>query len=149
MSSSSLADNTNYEGDIPTEEGVSLDEAEQGQTGEEKERSNKKDSLYNGANIEQVELFGRKKFFELRETWSSVIIIWIFVLIIFNISISFFVGTKTLDYTQYKWFTTSVTVETFLQIVGMGYVAVKFLFSDGKSVVPFEKITAATKREDS
>ncbi|WP_349935024.1 hypothetical protein [Acetobacter sp. A11-2] len=97
---------------------------------------------------ERVELDGRRKFFDLREQWSAVIIIWIFILILFNISLSFLVGWGSLNFKEYKWFITSVTVETFLQIVGMGYVAVKFLFSDGKSVIPFEKTTSATKTED-
>lgn len=81
---------------------------------------------------EGVELDGRRRFFDLRGTWSSWIIGWVTVLILFNIGITIAVGLKGLDYTNYEWFITAVLVETFLQIVGMGYVAVRFLFSDGK-----------------
>ncbi|OUJ09173.1 hypothetical protein [Acetobacter sp. DsW_059] len=119
--------------DMPFDGGISLDEAEQGQTGEENDHNSQKDSLYQGASSEQVELFGRQKFFELRESWSSIIIIWIFILILFNISLTFLIGWGGLNFKSYKWFINSITLETFLQIVGLGYIAVKYLFSDGKT----------------
>jgi hypothetical protein len=82
------------------------------------------------AEKEWVEVDGRRRFFGLRHTWSWWIIVWITSLILFNIVLTCLVGAATLDFSKYQWFIMSVTVETFLQIVGMGLVAVRFLFSE-------------------
>lgn len=79
-----------------------------------------------------VRVQGLREFFDLRKTWSSWIIAWISALILFNGCLAVFVGAGWLNYIDYEWFITAVTVETFLQVVGMGYVAVRFLFSDSK-----------------
>lgn len=86
------------------------------------------------ARKEQVEIAGRAKFYDLREKWSWWIILWISCLIGFNSALAVSVGLGLLDFSKYEWFITIVTVETFLQVVGMGYVAVRFLFSDQKPV---------------
>ena len=82
------------------------------------------------ADRERVELDGRKAYFNLRNKWSNWIIGWITGLIVFNCTVAILVGAGKLDYTTHSWFITAVTVETFLQIVGLGYVAVRFLFKD-------------------
>lgn len=82
------------------------------------------------AQAEKVELDGRKAFFDLRSTWSGWIIAWISILILFNMLLTVAVGLAWVNFEKYAWFITAVTVETFLQIVGMGLVAVNFLFSD-------------------
>lgn len=83
-----------------------------------------------GAERARVKLRGLRGFFKLRKKWSKWIIIWISSLIGFNIALTAFVGWKWMSFVDHEWFVTAVTVETFLQIVGMGYVAVKFLFSN-------------------
>ena len=77
-----------------------------------------------------VEVSGRRRYFDLRDTWSRWIIWWITLLIIFNVVITTLVGLAWLDYSQYEWFITAVIVQTFLQIVGLGAVAVAYLFKD-------------------
>jgi hypothetical protein len=77
-----------------------------------------------------VEIDGRKRYFLLRDRWSTSIVTWISILIAFNILVTVAVGAKWLDYTGLQWFITAVLVQTFLQIVGLGVVAVKYLFSD-------------------
>lgn len=79
-----------------------------------------------------VRVRGLSEFYDLRKKWSRWIIIWISVLILFNGALAVAVGREILDFKEYQWFISAVTVETFLQIVGMGYVAVKFLFSEPK-----------------
>lgn len=98
-------------------------------TSEEKERG------ILAALAEKVELEGRKNFFQLRSKWSSAIMGWIFILIIFNIGLTISVGVGWLDFDDNRWFLTTVTVETFLQVVGLGYIAVRYLFSDGVSLL--------------
>ncbi|OBY24202.1 hypothetical protein [Leisingera sp. JC1] len=75
---------------------------------------------------------GLREFYDLRKKWSGWIIFWISALITFNAILAVLVGAGALDFREYQWFISAVTVETFLQIVGMGYVAVKFLFSEPK-----------------
>jgi hypothetical protein len=80
---------------------------------------------------EIVELDGRQRFFSLRDTWSRWIIVWISTSILTNVALTFMVGFGILDFQKYGWFINAVTVESFIQVVGLGYVAVRFLFSRG------------------
>lgn len=82
------------------------------------------------ARAKAVEIDGREKFFGLRDNWSTIIMVWITSLILFNIALTVAVGAGWLDFTNMQWFITTVLVETFLQTVGLGYIAVKYLFSD-------------------
>lgn len=80
----------------------------------------------------EIKARGLGEFFRLRSIWSNWIIGWISVLVLFNGALTVSVGLGFLNFEKYHWFITAVTVETFLQIVGMGVVAVKFLFSEAK-----------------
>jgi hypothetical protein len=82
------------------------------------------------ADKERAEIDGRKSYFDLRKGWSWALIIWISILVTFNIALTALVGLGILSFEKYQWFITTVIVETFLQIVGMGYIAVNYLFSD-------------------
>jgi len=77
---------------------------------------------------ERIELEGRRQYFFLRKIWSTVIIFWISILICENLTLLVLTGKGVFDFKNYQWFILSVSVESFLQIVGMGYVAVRFLF---------------------
>jgi hypothetical protein len=90
-----------------------------------------KDQAILAAEGRTVEISGRKSFFALRTQWSTVIIWWISSLIAFNCLLAILVGTKLLDFKEMPTFITAVTVETFLQIVALGAIAVRFLFSSG------------------
>lgn len=88
-----------------------------------------KDSALKEASLEAVEIGGRKQFYQLQGRWSWWIIGWITALIAFNAGLTVAVGLKWVDFAGMEWFITAVTVETFLQVVGLGYVAAKYLFS--------------------
>ena len=92
-----------------------------------------KDSDLLAAAKVRVEIDGRKQFFRLQRSWSTAIIWWISVLIAFNALLTVLVGCGRLDFASAPWFVTAVTVETFLQVVGLGYVAARYLFSSDKS----------------
>lgn len=53
---------------------------------------------------------------------------WISSFIVFHIGLTIGVGMKGLDFLEYQWLIPLITVENFLQIVGMGYVVVRFLY---------------------
>ncbi|NVK16332.1 MAG: hypothetical protein HWE35_19350 [Rhodobacteraceae bacterium] len=93
-------------------------------------------SAENWAQVAQeIEVKGRGDYFALRKCWSWALLIWISLLIVFNAALTVAVGRKWLTFDA-EWFVTAVTVETFLQVVAMGFVAVNYLFSDGRSNTP-------------
>lgn len=77
-----------------------------------------------------IEDRGREGYFMLRYIWSGFIILWICVLITFNIVVTWLVGMGLLDYSESKWFINVVMVQTFLQIVALGVIAVRYLFKE-------------------
>lgn len=83
----------------------------------------------NQARSEKIELDGREQFFQLRGNWSGWLIGWISALIIFEIALTLAVGLGYLNYLEYKWFLPIVFGQSFLQIIGMGVVIVKFLYA--------------------
>ena len=86
--------------------------------------------------METVEIEGRKSFYWLRTKWSWAIVVWLTILIVFNCALAILVGAGRLDYTKYQWFITAVTVETFLQVIGLAVLAVRYLFSDARPPMP-------------
>lgn len=96
----------------------------------EKPRDQARKEEYSEAVAKAVEIEGRRKYFSLRDRWSNTIIIWISALILFNCAVTIAVGLGGLSYPNLEWFITAVLVQTFLQIVGLGLIAVKYLFSN-------------------
>lgn len=90
------------------------------------------------ADHERVELDGRRAFFKLRQQWSCAVMAWISCFLMFHIALTVAVGLGWLDFLKYQWLIPLITVENFLQIVGMGYVVVRFLYP-GK-VLPLARI---------
>ncbi len=93
-------------------------------------------SLSNEDNLaakrELVELKGREKFFTLRNRWSWFIFGWITALIVFHVTLTAYLGLGVLNFENHKNFLTMIIIEHFLQILGMGYVVVKFLYPENK-----------------
>lgn len=90
-----------------------------------KESKAKKNSL-----LDEIEAQGASSFYSLRSIWSFCIIVWITILIVFNMLLTVEIGEGKYNFKDYQWFITTVTAETFLQIVGLGYVAAHYLFSN-------------------
>lgn len=95
------------------------------------DEDSQKNSLLLDAQAKVVEIRGRRQKFELRGTWSTWVIIWISALLLFNMILTGLLASGVWSFADYKWFGIAVTAEMFLQIVGLGYVAMKFLFNDG------------------
>lgn len=53
---------------------------------------------------------------------------WISSFLIFHVGLTIAVGLGRLDFLRYQWLIPLITVENFLQVVGMGYVVVRFLY---------------------
>ena len=82
----------------------------------------------NEARREAIELRGRVQFFELRGRWSFWLILWICGILLFQAAVAFAVGAEYLNYKDYQWFLALIFGQSFLQIIGMGVVVVKFLY---------------------
>lgn len=80
------------------------------------------------ADKEKVELEGRSQFFDLRGRWSIWIILWISAQLLFQAVLTACLGLGWLDFKEYPYFLPIVTIQTFLQIVGMGLIVVNFLY---------------------
>lgn len=80
------------------------------------------------ADREKIELEGRSQFFGLRGSWSFWIILWISAQLLFQIVLTACLGLAWLDFKAYPYFLPIVTIQTFLQIVGMGLIVVNFLY---------------------
>lgn len=115
--------------------GLTVASAKSRLRGAYQQTSKPKDTLVDNAKdrwvlaLSDVEAQGRLDYFSLRKHWSCAMIAWITVLVVFNIALTVAVGIGCLVFEQ-EWFVTAVTIETFLQIVAMGVVAVNYLFSD-------------------
>jgi hypothetical protein len=81
---------------------------------------------------ENLELRSRKEFLDMRKTWSRWIIAWITGIIVFHIVLVCLIGCDILEYKDNGWLLVATIVEGLLEIFGMGFIIVKFLF-DGRS----------------
>lgn len=113
--------------------GITRDQAEDSIESHPSQEDSGKQSMLLDAEYIAVEIAGRRSFYRLRLKWSWAIIIWLSLLITFNCGLAVAIGSGHLDFTAYRWFITAVTIETFLQVIGLGLIAVKFLFSDGRT----------------
>lgn len=80
------------------------------------------------ARREDIELDGRKKFYQLRTKWSWVIIGWISLILIFDIIVTRYVGSGHWNFEKYNWLIHEIFAANLGLIFGMGVIVVKFLF---------------------
>lgn len=113
--------------------GITRDRAENSIESRPSQEDSGKQSMLVDAEYIAVEIAGRRSFYRLRHKWSWAIIIWLSILIIFNCGLAIAIGSGELNFSAYQWFITAVTIETFLQVIALGLIAVKFLFSDGST----------------
>lgn len=76
----------------------------------------------------ETERIGREKYYLLRDTWSRNLKHLLQVSVYFQVLLAVFVGLNVLVYEKYNSFLMLVAGENFLQIAGMAYIVVKFLF---------------------
>jgi hypothetical protein len=91
------------------------------------------DSEAGKSSIEQtIHTDGLHTFYELRKTWSKWILGFITVSLILQFGITVAVGMDCLNFEKYPWFLPLVITETFIQIIGLAIIVVKFLFNEPK-----------------
>lgn len=77
---------------------------------------------------EKIHLDGISAFYMQRKYWSYFIMGAIAVIIVFDITLTAFVGCNILNYEKYSWFLEMVIGKTTLEIFGLAFLVVKFLF---------------------
>jgi hypothetical protein len=73
---------------------------------------------------------GLESFFELRSEWSLFLTLCIGFSLLGQFALAFMIGADLLNFKDYQVFLGAVVVENFLQIAGMGYIVVNFLFKE-------------------
>jgi hypothetical protein len=75
-----------------------------------------------------VELERRRQVLGLRATWSKWLIAWISFLLVFQAGLGVCIGSGLLSFEKHPNVLGFLLGQNFVQIVGMGYVVVKWLF---------------------
>ncbi len=79
-----------------------------------------------------VTLQGQREYFELRKSWSEYLKIVLGVLIAFEMLLIVGVGAGYVNYMNYEWFINITVSQIFLEIIGMCYIIVNFLYPKNK-----------------
>ncbi len=79
--------------------------------------------------IEKIELEARRKYYFHRWIWSWSILFWITIILIFDCYLAHKVGVSEWNFDKYPWLIHEIVGVNFLQLIGMGFVIVKFLFN--------------------
>ncbi len=82
--------------------------------------------------VENIEAKGREGYFTLRKWWSCFLLGWISFLILSHTALTWAIGFGAVNYERHKLLVNILAGETFLQIVALGIIAVRFLFSNTK-----------------
>lgn len=80
----------------------------------------------------ETERQGVEKYYELRDKWSRYIRDYVWAMIAFQFIVTAAVGSGWVDFIDYQILITLVVGQNFGQIIGMGIIVAKFLFSDPK-----------------
>lgn len=118
---------------------ISREQAIAALTGATKETDSGKDKSLLAADKQRVELDGRRQYFSLQAEWSTAIILWITSLLAFNCYLVLVVGAGWLTYSRSPWLVTTFATEIFLQVIGLGYIAARFLFPTAQTARKLQK----------
>ena len=77
---------------------------------------------------------GLNEYYDLRKEWSGCLKKLLIILVVFQCILVLLVGCKWLDFIHYQMFLKIQATDYFLQIVGMCYVVVKYLFKDPRAI---------------
>lgn len=75
---------------------------------------------------------GQESYYKLRNFWGRLLAIILGLSIGFQFWLAYMVGKGNLNFQNYTFFLNIVASENFLQVVGLCYIVVKFLFPNHK-----------------
>jgi hypothetical protein len=77
----------------------------------------------------ETDRIGTQKYYELRSKWSIYIRNFVWFMLGFQLFLAIAIGAGWLNFTSYQFFINLVIGQNFAQIIGMGVIVAKFLFS--------------------
>jgi len=94
----------------------------------------KNDGIHNAKQIslDEIHKQGTQDFYNLRKRWSYWIIGWISGLLIFHFLLALAIGFCWVDFSSAPNFLQTILIGDFAEIVGMGFVVVKFFHDEQK-----------------
>lgn len=95
----------------------------------------------------QIEQDGRKQYFELRKKWSWILCGVLIPTLIFQFTLVVLVGLKKLSFTENKNLVEIVCSGNFLQVIGLVYIVVRFLFPSSQPSPQPSSVSAKTETE--
>ncbi|MBD3281190.1 hypothetical protein GF391_00400 [Candidatus Uhrbacteria bacterium] len=97
---------------------------------EELDFSERKDQVKLALRERAAHVSGFERYYKLRDRWSLYLVIFISIMIAFQVLLTALIGFKVLNFLDYQYFLYVVIGENFAQIIAMGFIVVKFLFPD-------------------
>ncbi|MBU2567036.1 hypothetical protein KKG46_05790 [Patescibacteria group bacterium] len=76
----------------------------------------------------EAHISGIERYYGLRERWSLYLLVFISVMIGFQVILTALIGSHVLNFLDYQYYLYVVIGENFAQIIAMGFIVVKFLF---------------------
>ncbi|MFZ6015620.1 MAG: hypothetical protein ACOYUZ_04695 [Patescibacteria group bacterium] len=90
--------------------------------------SERKDQVKLALREREAHVGGFERYYKLRDRWSLYLVIFISVMIAFQILLTALIGFGVINFLNYQYFLYVVIGENFAQIIAMGFIVVKFLF---------------------
>jgi len=82
----------------------------------------------------EAHVSGFERYYRLRDRWSLYLVIFISVMIAFQVLLTALIGFGALNFLNYQYFLYIVIGENFAQIIAMGFIVVKFLFPNQSEI---------------
>jgi hypothetical protein len=90
--------------------------------------SERKDQVKLAIRERAAHVSGFERYYKLRDRWSLYLVIFMSVMIAFQVLLTALIGFGALNFLNYQYFLYVVIGENFAQIIAMGFIVVKFLF---------------------
>lgn len=104
--------------------------------------SERKDQVKLTLREREAHVSGFERYYKLRDRWSLYLVIFISIMIAFQVLLTALIGFKVLNFLDYQYFLYVVIGENFAQIIAMGFIVVKFLFPAQPEAVDAKQSTA-------
>ena len=96
--------------------------------GNELDFSERKEQVKLAIREREAHVTGFERYYKLRDRWSLYLVIFISIMISFQVLVTALIGFGALNFLNYQYFLYVVIGENFAQIIAMGFIVVKFLF---------------------
>ncbi len=107
--------------------------------GNELDFSERKEQVKLAIREREAHVHGFERYYKLRDRWSLYLVIFISIMIAFQVLVTALIGFGALNFLNYQYFLYVVIGENFAQIIAMGFIVVKFLFPNQTELISNSK----------